>query len=195
MLTFFQFIILEDVSYTPDSTDTTERKGWSSPHGPVHYFDRNDHHAFNPHPEIKSTIDKITHNASTKCKDRSPEGREAILQAQRRGYARFGKKGDTYFVHYDHKAPDATHAALKALRELRPAHGERIVINHRPWLHNGSTTANDKEFRSASEAAKHIHKMHAKAHPKMVYEAKHNEAPGFYSKWGGNTLRSPDFKE
>jgi len=175
MLTFAQFII-EDVSFTPDSDDPTERKGWMSPRGEAHYFNPNDHHAFNPHPTIKKTIDKITHNASTKCKDRSPEGRDAILQSQRRGLARFGKKGDTFFAHYDHNSPGGTQAALHALRDLHPAKGERIVINHKPWTHTGSKSANDKEFRSASEAAAHIRKMH----PHRLDESKHEETYAWY---------------
>lgn len=159
MLTFFQFVLSEgEVSWTPDYHDPTERKGWMSPKGVAHYFDANDHHAFNPHPGFKKANDKITDHASPKSKDRSEAGRKAITHGLTHGFARFGKKFDTHFVHYDRDAKGGTSAALKALHDLAPSHGERIVISHKPWGSN--TKTHEHEFHSPGQAAQHIMKLH-----------------------------------
>lgn len=154
MLTFLQFVLLEDKSWSPDSTDPTDTKGWMNAKGVGHFFNPNYHHAFNPHPDVAKQVNRITHNSPLDSKERSDEGKAAINYAHKKGLARIGKKFGVHFVNFDHRAKGGVQAALYGLKALNPSMGDNIVVSHNPWYPKA-----DKSFSSPSAAAEHIRRF------------------------------------
>jgi hypothetical protein len=153
MKTFLQFITEEGFGSLPPYRFTTDVhshiKGWMSPKGIVHYFNAEEEHNRNVHPDL----------------ERKVASGSLVSASLKHGYARFGQDGNELYVHYNHKTKGGTQAALHALKELKPRPFNSIVITHKPWNHITQSN-DDKSFTSPSEAIKHIHKMH----PKSIHE-------------------------
>ena len=112
-------------------------KGWMSPSGVPHLFNRWDEHRSNPHPEYEG------------------EG-DSMEDLQKAGFVRFGNNisihGHHIYLHYDKKHPQGKATALKALRFLKPHWDDPVTISDSPALwkisdKTGNIYRNRKAFK------------------------------------------------
>lgn len=146
MLTFSQFL----------AEDIDSHKGWMSPSGSAHHF--KGEHYLDHHPAIAAKVKKglMSHDHE----DYNPT--DAITKAQKMGYTRYARHGDSHMIHYDKDAKGGKESALHALKHLAPSGPVHIVVRNRPFGYGSEPgkrlrgDRHDSTFTKASEAAHHI---------------------------------------